>query len=115
MLEINATGRGFVVEEPPPAYYTLEHRNPRPVPVEIGAETRRGPGPELGVGMEAWNGFRAVSDMGSGTSPRTITQEAPLAARNMGLRVDTNVNPVVHASGESCGGLGGDGRELGRV
>jgi len=105
MLEMDATGRGFVVEEPPPAYYTLEHRTPRPIPVEMGTETRRGQEPETGAGMEAWNGFQVVSSMSAGMNPTTGTREAPPAepttGRNMRLRVDTDVNPVVHAEGES--------------
>jgi hypothetical protein len=105
ILEVDATGRGFTVEEPPPAYYTLEHRTPRPMPVEVGTETRRGQGPEIEAGMEAWNGFQVVSGMSAGMNPRTGTREAPpaepAAGRNMSLGVDTDVNPVVHAKGES--------------
>lgn len=47
-MEMDATGRGrgVVLEEPPPAYYTLDHRNPHmnplPRPVEMGVESRRG-------------------------------------------------------------------------
>lgn len=105
MLDMNATTHGFVVEEPPPPYYTLERRTPRPVPVETGAGTGRGAGAGIRAGMEEWNGFHVGSD---GMNPRTITREAPAAGaargRNMNLRVDTGVNPVVHAVDENAEG-----------
>jgi hypothetical protein len=107
MMEMGDMGRGFVGEEPPPAYTTLEHRNQLPVPVEIGAETRRGQEPEIGEGMEAWNGFQIDSSVSPGMNPRTETGEAlpagPAAGRNMSLRVDIDVNHVVFSKGESAG------------
>jgi hypothetical protein len=72
MLEMNTMGPRVAVEEPPPpAYHTLEPRTPRPVPVEIIAETGRGVGPEPGLGMEVWDGVQVVSNVGSGTDSRT--------------------------------------------
>lgn len=107
MLEIDTTGQGLVIEEPPPAYYTLEHRTQPPLPVEMGVGARRGWEAEIGAGMEAWNGFQMVSEISPGTNPRMISREVPVAgpatARNMTLQVNTGVNPFVHATDENVG------------
>jgi hypothetical protein len=111
MLEMDATGRGMgvVLEEPPPAYYTLEHPNrhvsPRPLPAEMGVETRRGAEAVVGEGMEAWNGGQVVEEMTPGMNPWTAGIETPVAGpsigRNVNLRVNTNVTPVIHVTDEN--------------
>jgi hypothetical protein len=102
MPEMGTTGQRVLLKEPPPAYYTLEHRNP---PVEMHAESSHRMLPEIRSEMEAWNGFQMVSDMSPGMNSRTMLHEAPVARpvteRSTNLQVNTDVNPVIHTTDEN--------------
>jgi hypothetical protein len=110
MIEMDASGRGVGVEEPPPPYYTLEHRHSLPLrpsravsrPVEMA-------GRESGVaeGMEAWNGEEVAEEMTPGRNPWMVEHEVPIAEpstrRNTSLRVNTDIRPVIHVTDENGG------------